>query len=169
MKKAESERQGQQYDLPLEEVKRAYEEQLKSVDSIKQTIRTIFGASSLIVSLTSGLQIMSSIIVPERQGVFIAGIVAAAILYILLIFFCIAGMWPTSLAGPIKMDWDVLSTVFVNMTEEDRKAKYISGLLNAMKINQPVITRLVMLERAALIALPVLVTLLLILAFLPRL
>lgn len=168
MKNTENNTLGLQYDIPLLEVKRAYDEQLKSVDSIKQTIRTIFGASSLIVSLTSGLQLLSSVIEPDRQGAYTIGIFIAAALYVLLIIFCIAGMWPTALEGPIRLEWDVLSTAFANMTEEDRKAKYISGLLNVININRPVIARLVMLERAALFALPVLVTLLLLLAFLPR-
>jgi len=156
------------YDFPLQETQRAYEEQFKSVDAIKQTIRTIFGASSLIVSLTSGLQLVSNTIEANWVGLYQAGIILGAVLYVLLIVLCIAGMWPTSLDGPIQLEWNVLTTTFAGMNEEDQKAKYLSGLLNAIEINSPQVKRLVILQRAALITLPVLMTALLLLAFIPR-
>ena len=156
------------YDFPLQETQRAYEEQFKSIDSIKQTIRTVFGASSLIVSLTSGLQLVSNVIDPDWIGLYQTGIVSSAALYIFLIVLCITGMWPTSLYGPVLLEWDVLTTAFAGMNEEDQKAKYLSSLLNVIEINSPQVKRLMILQRAALITLPVLVTALLLLAFIPR-
>ena len=156
------------YDFPLQETQRAYEEQFKSIDSIKQTIRTIFGASSLIVSLTSGLQLVSNTIEPDWVRLYQAGIVSGAVLYVLLIVLCILGMWPTALDGPILLEWNVLTTAFADMNEEDQKAKYLSSLLNVIEINSPKVKRLMILQRAALITLPVLVTALLLLAFIPR-
>lgn len=77
-------------------------------------------------------------------------------------------MWPTALDGPILLEWNVLTTAFAGMDEEDQKAKYLSSLLNVIEINSPKVKRLMILQRAALITLPVLVTALLLLAFIPR-
>ena len=156
------------YDIPLKEAARSLDEQIKSVDSIKQTIRTVFSASSIVISLTSGVQLLSGSVSPNWGGLFSVGIVVVAALYLLLIFFCIVGMWPINLFSPVEMKWDILTTAYVAENETDVSLKYLSSILNAVLLNGPKLKRLMNIELAVLVIMPVLVTLLLLLAFIPR-
>jgi hypothetical protein len=156
-------------DVPLEEMQGTYTSQLAGIDTIKTTIRTIFGAASLIVSLASALQVFAVRPVPaDWLNTYQNGIVFIAVLYLALIIVCIAGMWPVYIWRPLLPEWDVLTTVYKGLDEEQTKAKKLSSLLNAIELNQPVVTRFYRLQVTALILLPLLVLLLLLLAWIPR-
>ena len=156
------------YDISLKEAARALEEQYKSVDGIKQTIRTVFSSSSIVISLTSGVQLFSGSVDANWSGLYIAGIVTAAVLYLTLIVFCILGMWPINFYTPVKMEWNILTSAFSGKDEAEISLKHLSAILNAINLNDPKLKKLLKIELVALIIMPLLVTLLLLLAFIPR-
>jgi hypothetical protein len=150
-------------------MQRTYDSQLAGIDSIKTTIRTIFGAASLIVSLASALQIFALRPVPAAWlNTYQNGIVIIAILYLALIVVCIAGMWPVYIWRPLLPDWDELTTAYKDLDEQQTKAKQLSSLLNVIDLNKSVVIRFYRLQVTALILLPLLVLLLLLLAWIPR-
>jgi len=155
-------------DFPLIEMQRMYQGQSNGIDSIKATIKTIFGSSSLIVSLIGALQLFTKPIsatwLPVYQGV----LIVIALLYLALIIVCIAGMWPVYVYPPLNAVWKQLTETFQNMNDEEMESMYISAILQAIEKNTPIVKRFVRLERIALFLLPVIVLLILFLAWIPR-
>lgn len=155
-------------DIPLREAQRAFSMQSDGVEAIKTTIRTVFSASSLIVSLVAALQLVTANVAPEWLTVYQWLIVVIAVLYLLLIVMCVLGMSPVNYNLPIEMEWDVLTMAFQNLNEHDTLTKYLSSILNVIDLNRLIVARLLRIERAVLILLPIIVLLILALAWLPR-
>jgi hypothetical protein len=155
-------------DIPLQELQRTYENQLAGIDSIKTTVRTVFGSASLIVSLASALQLLTATVAPASLSLYRMGVAVIALLYLVLIAVCIAGIWPVYTVRPLAPEWDELTTAYKNMDEEQMKSKQLSSLLNAIDMNRPIVKRFARLQATALILLGVIVTLLLSLAWIPR-
>ena len=152
----------------LEEMKRDLDAQKASFDTIKATMRTILSASSLIVSLVGALQLLTARIAPGWTWLYILGVSVVAILYITLIVLCAMTLWPVSVWSPLSSKWDDLTTTFQGMNEKDYLLQYLVQVTQAMEKNAPRLQKAARLERIALILLPSLVTILLLLALIPR-
>jgi len=155
-------------DIPLAEMQRAYESQSAGIDSIKATIKTVFGSASLIVSLIGALQLFTTSADPLWLPVYQGTLVVIAVLYIALIIVCVAGMWPVYVYHPLNAKWDQLTTLFQEMTDLEMTRMHLSSVLQAIEKNAPIVKRFYRLEISALIILPVLVLLILFLAWIPR-
>lgn len=119
----------------LEIVKEGYNEQSESVDVYKAQVRTIFGASSIIISLMSVLQIFSTI--PEGFNPLFQAIIAGiVILYIILVVLSLVVLSPMSWFQPVKLDWDYMTDYFGGVNERDAILKRISAYLNVIELNQ---------------------------------
>jgi hypothetical protein len=155
-------------DIPLSEMRRSFQAQSDGIDSIKGTIKTVFGSASLIVSLIGALQLFTTTVAPQWLPWYQIALVVIAVLYLALIIVCVAGMWPAYLYPPLNPKWDELTTTFQNMNEQEMTTMYLSAVLKAIQLNKPIVRRFVRLEITALILLPILVLLILFLAWLPR-
>ncbi len=155
-------------DIPLFETQRTYEQQLAGLDSIKVTVRAVFGSASLIVSLVGALQLFTTAVAPQWQTTYQIILAAIAVLYALLIIVCVAGMWPVYTNPPLAPDWDTLTTTFKKMNDIEMTRMHLSTVLQAIELNRPIVKRFFRFEVAALIILPIIVILVLVLAWLPR-
>jgi hypothetical protein len=155
-------------EIPLAEMKRTLDRQVDGLDTIKATVRSVLSAGSLIVSLVAALQLVTAKIDPKWFWLYKDGIVLAAVLYVALIITCILALWPTTVVGPIKPDWDILTTAFKGLSEKEAFLEQLSSILNAIDLNRPIVNRYKYLQMIALALLPALVLVLLLLAFIPR-
>jgi hypothetical protein len=154
--------------VPLHYMRRTLDRQVDGIDTIKATVRSVLGSASLIVSLVAALQILSPGVAPEWAWLYRMGIGLAAGLYVALIVACALALWPTTVFGPIKVDWDVLSTEYQMLNEEEIMSKDLSSLLNTIQLNTPIVNRYKRYQQIAVAILPVIVLMLLLLAALPR-
>lgn len=155
-------------DIPLAEMQRTYQGQSSSIDSIKATIKTIFGSASLIVSLIGALQLLTKPVTVTWLPTYQLILTVIAFLYVALIIVCIAGMWPVRWQHPLNTDWDELTSTFKDMDDDDMKRMHLSAILQAIEINAPKVKRYSRLQMTALFIIPIIVLLILLLAFLPR-
>jgi uncharacterized integral membrane protein len=83
--------------ISIEEMKQNLSGQLASMDAIKTSARTVFGAGSLIISIISAYELGKM----KLSWYFLLFI----ILYILLVIICIYILTPVKMDLPIKSDW----------------------------------------------------------------
>ena len=155
-------------DIPVLEMQRTYEKQSAGIDTIKSTIKTVFGSASLIVSLIGALQLFTKPVTAEWLPMYQNLLVVIALLYLALIVVCVAGLMPVYVHHPLNANWDQLTTTFKNMNELEMKRMHLSSILQAIEVNAPIVKRFYRLQVGALVILPVLVLLILFLAWLPR-
>jgi hypothetical protein len=151
---------------PLHYMRRTLDRQVDGIDTIKATVRSVLSSASLIVSLVAALQIPG--IVSGWVWLYQLGIGLVAVLYLALIIACALALWPATVIGPIKVDWDVLTTEFQNLDEEGIMSKELSSLVNAIELNAPIVNRYKRYQQIAVAILPAIVLVLLLLALLPR-
>lgn len=166
--KSQNDNEALYLQIPLEEMQKLYERQISGVDSIKNNVRAVLSAASLIVSLVSAMQIVSARISPDWLAFYQAAVVFAVFLYIALIIMCISALWPVNVIGPMKADWDELTTSYKNKTYLDAIRLQLSSVLNAIDENAPILNRLKYLQISVQILLAILVTLILLMALIPR-
>lgn len=152
----------------LDEVEKAYTNQLSSMDAIKSTTRSILSSASLIVSLISTLQLFTSKVAPEWLIWYRAGVGLIAFLYIILILLCIIVLVPTNMFGPVSLNWKVLVETFDKKKEKDVIDMRVSALINAIDLNRPNVRRASRLTLVTCIILPIIVITLILLAMIPR-
>ena len=155
-------------EIPLIEMRQSLQNQLAGIDLMKGTIKTVFGSASLIVSLIGALQLFTTNVAIAWLPVYQGLLIALAILYFGLIVICVLGMMPIRTTPVLPHNWDTLSVTFQNMTDHEMTAMHLSAVLQAFDYNKPLVIRIYRLQVTALIILPVLVLLILFLAFLPR-
>lgn len=155
-------------DFPLAEMQRMFHSQLDGITSIKTTIRAVFGSASLIVSLIGALQLFTAPVPIEWLPFYRGTLALIAVLYVVLILVCVAGMWPVAINPPLNALWDELTTVFKGKDDQEMITMYLSAVLQAIEFNAPIVKRFYKLQVIALILLPILVVLILSLAWLPR-
>jgi hypothetical protein len=121
--------------IVLEEVKAGYQRQEESMDVFKKHARTLFSASSIILTLLGVMQIFSlpAEVFKGLYGGIIAGIL---ILYILLVGISLIVNFPIQFLGPIELNWDVLSHGFMEKKERDVILMQISCYLNVIDLNR---------------------------------
>jgi hypothetical protein len=157
------------YDVPLEEMQQLYKDLLASIDSIKSTIRSVLSAGSMIVSLSTALQIFTArTVTSDYMALYNNGIVVLAVVFVLLLTMCIVGLWPVYVVGPLAPEWDELTTAYKGLTQEQSKAKRLSSLLNAFDLTKPIVRRFYLIQIGTLILLGLVVLLVLWLGTMPR-
>lgn len=154
--------------IPLEEMQKLHAEQKSSFDAIKTTIRAVLSAASLIISMVSALQIYTNRIAPEWAWFYGLGVALAIILYAALVIVCVMGLWPVHVKNPIDANWDILTTDYKELTEQEAIRKHLSTVLNAIELTMPLVTRYKRLSIIALVLLPLIVSILLLLTLIPR-
>lgn len=155
--------------VALDEMRKTFDLQLGSFDTIKATVRALLGSASLIVGLVSTLQIFSpATFAPMWLPWYQIGLGAAGVFYVILIVFCSMALWPAVPVLPVAAEWDELVTTYKGLSENERLAKQLSAILNAMDLNRPKVQHYAFCSRAASFLLPVIVTILLLLALIPR-
>jgi hypothetical protein len=155
-------------EIPLFEMQRSLQNTLDGIDLMKGTIRTVFGSASLIVSLIGALQLFSTTVATAWMPVYQGMLIAVAALYLTLIVVCVLGMLPIRTSPVLPYDWDTLSVTFQNMTDHEMTAMHLSAVLQSLEKNTPLVNRIYRLQVAALAILPILVLLILGMAWLPR-
>lgn len=165
-------------EISIEEMRYRLKSQYEGVDAIKATARTVFGASSLIVSLLAALQLSNVRVDPTFSAAYSIGVVLAMALYAFQITLCISVLLPVSLNGPVKEDWDILYESFTGWnellqdftgkSEIEILRKRLSAYLNAIELNEPIISDSRRTATWASYILPVIVIILLLLSLIPR-
>jgi hypothetical protein len=132
------------FDLQVstEEMQAVLKRQYDGMDAIKATARSFFSAASLIIALLGALQIFSARVDPVYQALYPYGIVAALVLYIALVVSCSLALLPVTMKGPIAASWDVLSESLIGKEDRDILEMLLSGLLNAIQLNVPILKRM---------------------------
>ena len=152
----------------LHYTQKTLDRQVDGIDTVKTNIRAVLSAASLIVSLVSAMQFLTLKIDTNWIWLYHSGVIATAVLYVALIVVCIMGLWPTYVVGPVKTDWDELTTAFKGLSERDALAKELSAVLNSIELNSPIVKRYRNLQMIALALLPLIVILMLLMALIPR-
>lgn len=155
-------------EIPLLEMQRSLQNMLAGIDQMKDTIKTVFGSASLIVSLIGALQLLSTTVATAWMLYYQIALIAVAVFYLALIVVCILGMMPMRTTAVLPYDWDTLSVTFQNMTDHEMTAMHLSAVLQSLEKNTPLVNRIYRLQVAALVILPILVLLILFMASLPR-
>lgn len=155
-------------EVSIEEMQRSLKSQFEGIDAIKSTARTVFGASSLIVSLLAALQLAIPRIIPNLLAAYQIGVVLALILYAFQVTICIYVLLPISVSGPVQADWDVLYNAFSGDSKVEVMRMRLSAYLNAIELNEPKIQELKKITTVASVILPIIVVILLILSLFPR-
>jgi Na+/melibiose symporter-like transporter len=155
-------------DIPLAEMQQSFKNELAGIDSMKTAIRAIFGSASLIVSLIGALQLITAPVPKHLLPTYQMALIGLAVLYLILIAVCVAGMWPVKIYPVLPYDWDRLTVMFKDKSDVEMQQLHLSQTLHAMEDNRPLVDRLYKLQIAALVVTALLVLLILFLAFLPR-
>jgi hypothetical protein len=155
-------------EVAIEEMQAAFERQLSSVDAIKATARTMFGAASLIVSLFGALQLTNVQLVANLVGLYNITLIITGILYLGLVTLCILVLSPIDLKGPIKEDWGELYKHFTGKSEVEILRSRLIAYIGAIEDNQEPIRRRRRLAIWAGIILAIIVIMMLSLSAIPR-
>ena len=75
---------------------------------------------------------------------------------------------PKKINGPIKDDKDVIYNHLIGRSKVDILRMELSGYLNAIYLNEPIIQGLILRSRLAASLLAIVITVLLLLSFIPR-
>ena len=154
--------------LALEETQRVLERQLASVDSVKAGIRLYFSSTSLLVGLMGALQIFTTNIQPGWQAWYYGGLALVLGLYLALLGLFLVSLWPTRMFLPVQASWKELVATFHDKSEPEAVDLLLSGVLNAIDLNRPILNRLARLHQAISVLFGLEVIALVLLAFLPR-
>lgn len=115
--------------------KDGYESQGENFEVFKAQARTVFGASSIILSLVSVLRIFSSI--PEGEKLWYMYIIAGiVVLYILLVVISLILLSPVKWNSPVLLEWEELQSTFLGKNSRDLILAQIGAYLNAKDLNQ---------------------------------
>ncbi len=91
--------------ISIQEMKQNLTKQFESMDAIKSSARTIFGAGSLIISIISAFELGKM-----NQSWFL---LLFLFLYILLVIICIYILAPVKMDLPVKSDWGEIYEFFM--------------------------------------------------------
>ena len=157
------------WELSLSEMKRRLQGVFNRVDETKKTFRSILSAASLIVALLGALQIYSSQVEPGYEVHYYVLLGSALFLYLILIIGCIWMLKPLDIVGPIPEDWDLLYKHLASKKEDIEIYKQlVSNYIGAIDDSNAIIEKRYRWSSWFLYLLPIIVTLLLVIGFLPR-
>lgn len=143
------------------------DDQEKSMATLRDIAKTFFGAGSVLVSIISVLNIFVGSVAPGSVGLYNALILLLAVVYIGFVVVNLLAIRPTTWHKPFPEDYDVLIESLC-LEADDREAMLLSANLKTLELNKPLIeakTNLVLLSGGIL---GVLVLILLLLAFIPK-
>ncbi len=157
------------WEIILSEMKRRLQGVFTGVDETKKTFRSILSAASLIVALLGALQIYSSQVAPGYEFYYYFLLGSALFLYLLLIAGCIWMLKPLDVVGPIPEDWDLLYENIASQKEDIEIYKQlVSNYIGAIDDSNAIIEKRYRWSNWFLYLLPIIVLLLLVIGFLPR-
>jgi len=152
----------------LFEASQKIKRQGESIDSLKTHARTIFSASSIIISLIGTLQIFNEI--PSNYRLlYISLIIIMVILYIVLVILSLTILSPFQIYGPISIDEATLFGSFIGKMEREVILNQLSAYINVIKLNEPKIITRQKMTTAISILFAIIVFMILFIAILPYL
>lgn len=125
--------------IPLEEAKRILIDQMDSIATIKDTLKTIFNATALIVTVGISLQALKSDNPIVNIGWYTVVIVATLLMFAAVTVLCLWGMMPKTVYNPITMKWENLSAAFLGKDDRTVMEQMLAQVLQAIDLNKPVI------------------------------
>lgn len=157
------------YETILVEMRYSLEEAYESISIPKKLGEQILAASSVIVALGSSLQIFNVQIDPRFLGWFNFLVISALILYLALFVLCLKLIFPVKVPGPTGSNWDDLYYGFVfEKTNAEVIKQTISNYISTINKCEPLIEPRRKLAVIVTILLPIIVTLLVLAALIPR-
>ena len=154
-------------ELMISEAENKYARQVESIRSLQNSAGTIFGASSLIVSLISLFQILDQPPAPQHELVFILLLAVTGGLYLWLVFTCLKVLRPTKYQGPVEITYPTYENYFKGKSEEKLLDMKLKLYIRAIENNDPVLIELERGTQRAYRLLPVLIAAIIALAVLP--
>lgn len=124
------------YETAANEAIKAYNEQMESLKSIKDTAKTIFSSTSLIVAIISSLQAIRTS-PPTNMTAYAAAGIFVLICFIALIYLCVRVLLPIKLTTPIKPTWEVFAKTFMDKSEKEVHSVTTCAYLDAIEKNEP--------------------------------
>jgi hypothetical protein len=135
--------------VAADEMKKIFGYQLDEVTAYKDTMKSYFGAASLVVTILASLQILFGTVAPAWAGLHQFLVILAIAFYIALTLLSIFIFIPTTLQAPIDSDWDVLQETYFQKNEEEVLRLLISSYLNAIDLNDKILVKLILPIRIA--------------------
>ena len=154
-------------ELMINEAENKYARQVESIRSLQSSAGTIFGSSSLIVSLISLFQILDQPPAPNQKIPFILLLIAIGGLYLWLVFTCLRVLRPVEYLGPVEISYQAYENYLKGKSEEKLLDIKLRLYIRAIESNNPVIFRLERGTQLAYRILPWLITAIIALAVLP--
>ena len=149
------------YEIAIDEMRRHLEEQGKSITAVKRITEIVFSASSLVFSLIGALGLLRAPVSSGCLVLYNALIIIAILLYIFLIGLSIWVLQPVKFYGPIEPDWNVIRDHYINFSDDLAILKnQLSGYLEAIKSNGPIISQRNKRAKCTSLILPVIVLIL---------
>lgn len=131
------------YEMAVEEMRFVLEQQYDGIGIIKSTAQNLLSVSSVIVGLYSALQLLGNQIPARNSSLYIAALIASAVLYVFQTALCIYVLRPIGVHGPIRADWDVVMDNLAQLQDEKQvRIQLLSNYINAIDKNRPITSQL---------------------------
>ncbi len=156
------------YQVAIQEMQFALQNNLASFDAVRNMARTLFGAASLIVGLLGTFQIVSAELVPDYRSLYNLLIGLTMFAYVGLIVCCLWVLKPVNIQLPTQVAWESLWNFYLSETDENIYKSRLISYIEAIHDNWPIIARLRKLTNLASGLLPVIILLILGISMLPR-
>ncbi len=147
----------------LDEARIKLNRQFTSIAVFRDHAKTVFGASSIIVSLFSTLKIDNN--PQDKIGIYVVLWLLIAICYLVLTFMGIKAIFPKEIFGATEATWENYKETYFGKTKEDVLLQQISNYLDVIGENQKVVIDQEKWSKKISIIFPVLVILIVILGF----
>lgn len=130
------------FQVAASEAVKAYNDQLESIKSIKDTAKTILSSTSIVFALMSSFQITQVPLNEKSDAFFVVGSITL-LLFALLIWSCIRVLLPKKIIYPLKSDWETYDTAFMGKDEVDVQKMVTNAYLETVTLNDGVIRSMV--------------------------
>ncbi len=135
-------------EMALEEVRFHLKQQLSGVDTMRDGMRIILGAASLVVTVLGGLRTWRG--APAANVDLFNGILVLSLAaFVATIALCLSVLLPMTYTLPFKADWDEYVKILMEKPERDALLVGVSQYLMAIEKNTPVFDKVTIRARWA--------------------
>jgi hypothetical protein len=157
------------YKVTIEELRSSLDRVYDGFTELKNAVRSIFGTTTLIVSLIGALKIFSAQVSPPYLMCYNILLVIVMALYIVMIIGSVYIQNPKLIVSPTPADWETLESAYVlDKDNSDVSRQLISSYINAIVENQIIISRHYKLTWGISAILPIIIIILLVMSLIPR-
>jgi hypothetical protein len=125
--------------IALEEARLLMQQINDASNAVDQKANVLLGAATLVVTLVPALQI--SIKGFPATSARTWALVAALVLYVVMLVVAVVAILPRRFIGPIRADWKTFDEFLLNETERSATLRLLSGYLTQIKVNESVVAR----------------------------